>query len=65
MKRQYTHSTTIRLTKHQGRKLKRASLAYGLTVSEIVRKFLEPLFDLSEAQIMVSGIMEDMKKPRS
>jgi len=65
VKRHYTHQTVIRLTKPQAHKLKRVALAYGLSVSEIVRKFLQPLFDLPEAQIMVSAMMEDIKKPGS
>jgi len=62
--RRFTQTATIRLTQDQDRKLKIASLAYGLTISQVVRKFLSPLWDLPEAKIMVSGMMEDMRKPK-
>ncbi len=57
---------TVRLTPAQARKLHLAAAVYGITVSDVVRKFLEPLFDLSEEQIIigcvVSEVMEGWKK---
>ena len=63
MQRALSDSITVRFTPDQARKVRLVAMSYGLTLSQVVRKLLAPLFDLSEAQIMVSGMMEDMKKP--
>lgn len=63
MQRVLSDSITVRFTPDQARKVRLVAMSYNLNVSQVVRKLLWPLFNLSEAQIMVSGIMQDMKKP--
>jgi hypothetical protein len=63
MKRNLTHQATIRLTKEQHQKLQLAAWSLGVEVSTIIRAALDPLFNLTDNQIMITGSVAAFNNP--
>jgi len=55
MKRIYTHPSGVALTASQHAKLALAAQVFGISASEVIRRFLRPLFDISDLELIVRG----------
>jgi len=60
-RRHFTHQAMVSLTKAQHQKLTLTAMAFGISSSEVIRRFLRPLWEIPLNDLILKGLVDEIK----